>query len=388
MADGSGDTLNITLAPGLAGVSRVDWDALANPDGERFDPFISYDFLDALEASHCVGEKAGWVPWSMLMFSASPGQVARDGAGQNSAFSLALAKHLPTPGAEILTVMKRVIADVKSETAGVQVPMVSNNLTTEIVLKAGSGGDAGAIADAQEQALFEALTKARPGYSFLGEERGLKASTVAAKLNCICGMYRFAHLDGHLAMDPAAHVRRPKVQFVSSTNGVSRSQLADVLNNVQKKYDKYLNISRVDIKKSPELAKAQGVTKTPHVIVFSGNEKIYEFQGPATQAGDGQRGPGRRVQGLCRRAGWSGQGQGRKPDDRRPDAQRSVARGPGGQRAGGAALCHRELSHRPPDGFHRARHFERRDGRARHDPCAVPLRIDHWRAQDPGDGTD
>lgn len=63
----------------------------------------------------------------------------------------------------------------------------------------------------------------------LGEERGLKASTVAAKLNCICGMYRFAYLDGHLAMDPAAHVRRPKVQFVSSTNGVSRSQLADVL---------------------------------------------------------------------------------------------------------------------------------------------------------------
>ncbi len=70
MADGSGDTLNITLAPGLAGVSRADWDALANPEGARFDPFISYDFLEALEASHCVGAKAGWAPHHVLAHDA------------------------------------------------------------------------------------------------------------------------------------------------------------------------------------------------------------------------------------------------------------------------------------------------------------------------------
>jgi site-specific recombinase XerD len=63
----------------------------------------------------------------------------------------------------------------------------------------------------------------------LGEERGLKASTVAAKLNCICGLYRFGHMDGYLAVDPGANVRRPKVEFISSTNGLTRSQLADVL---------------------------------------------------------------------------------------------------------------------------------------------------------------
>lgn len=63
----------------------------------------------------------------------------------------------------------------------------------------------------------------------LQEERGLKKSTTAAKLNCICGMYRFAALDGYLATDPGVHVRRPKVEFVSSTNGLTRSQLADVL---------------------------------------------------------------------------------------------------------------------------------------------------------------
>lgn len=61
-------------------------------------------------------------------------------------------------------------------------------------------------------------------------------------------------------------------------------QIADILNHVEKKYDKYLRVSRVDFKKSPEVAKVQGVTKPPHVIVFAGSEKIYEFQGPATEA--------------------------------------------------------------------------------------------------------
>ena len=83
---------------------------------------------------------------------------------------------------------------------------------------------------------------------------------------------------------PEAPDNRLRVVHYHQPGDPSSEQLADVLNNIQKKYDKYVNVSRVDIKKSPELAKAQGVTKTPHVIVFSGNDKIYEFQGPATQA--------------------------------------------------------------------------------------------------------
>jgi integrase/recombinase XerD len=61
------------------------------------------------------------------------------------------------------------------------------------------------------------------------EERKLKNSTVGSKLNCICGLYRFAYIDGFLPLDPGAHVRRPKVDFVSTTKGLSRSELADVL---------------------------------------------------------------------------------------------------------------------------------------------------------------
>ncbi len=84
MADGSGDTITITLAPGLAGVSRADWDALANPEGDRFDPFISYDFLAALEDSGCTGATAGWEPLHVL---------AHDGARLVGAMPLYLKSH-------------------------------------------------------------------------------------------------------------------------------------------------------------------------------------------------------------------------------------------------------------------------------------------------------
>jgi integrase/recombinase XerD len=63
----------------------------------------------------------------------------------------------------------------------------------------------------------------------LEEERGLKLSSVASKLNAVCGMYRFAAMDGYLANDPGVHVRRPKIDFVSTTRGLSRSELADLL---------------------------------------------------------------------------------------------------------------------------------------------------------------
>lgn len=70
---------------------------------------------------------------------------------------------------------------------------------------------------------FEAWT------SHLTEERGLKLSTVSAKLNAVCGLYKFAAIDGLLPSNPAAFVRRPKIQFVSSSNGLSRGEAADML---------------------------------------------------------------------------------------------------------------------------------------------------------------
>lgn len=66
-------------------------------------------------------------------------------------------------------------------------------------------------------------------------------------------------------------------------NDPASEQLADIFNKVQTKYDKYVIVSRNDIQKHPEIAKAQGVTKAPHVVIFSGTQKVYEFQGLGSQ---------------------------------------------------------------------------------------------------------
>jgi hypothetical protein len=73
------------------------------------------------------------------------------------------------------------------------------------------------------------VRRAEPWARHLGEERCLAKASVAAKLNAVCGMYKFAAMDGYISVNPAAHVRRPKIEFVSTSNGLSRPQLADML---------------------------------------------------------------------------------------------------------------------------------------------------------------
>lgn len=93
---------------------------------------------------------------AMVVFSASPGQIAYDGVGSNSPFAASLARHLDTPNSEILSVMKRVIGDVKLETRDEQTPVINNDLATEIYLKIGEGDAGQSLVFQQEQALFEA----------------------------------------------------------------------------------------------------------------------------------------------------------------------------------------------------------------------------------------
>lgn len=63
----------------------------------------------------------------------------------------------------------------------------------------------------------------------LEEDLGLKKSTVRAKLNAVCGLYKFATIDGLLQVNPAAYVRRPTVQFITTSNALTRSEAADML---------------------------------------------------------------------------------------------------------------------------------------------------------------
>jgi integrase/recombinase XerD len=60
------------------------------------------------------------------------------------------------------------------------------------------------------------------------EDRGLAASTIDRRLSTVCGYYRFAHIDGRIAWNPAQYVRRPKVQ-PSEGHGMDRGELGTFL---------------------------------------------------------------------------------------------------------------------------------------------------------------
>ena len=60
------------------------------------------------------------------------------------------------------------------------------------------------------------------------EERGLAPSTIDRRLSTVCGFYRFAHIDGRIAANPAQYVRRPKVH-PSQGRGLDRREFGTFL---------------------------------------------------------------------------------------------------------------------------------------------------------------
>ncbi|MEO1311718.1 MAG: peptidogalycan biosysnthesis protein, partial [Pseudomonadota bacterium] len=54
----------------IAGMDEVDaeaWDAIANPPGAAYDPFVSHAFLQILEESGSARAEAGWRPMHLLL---------------------------------------------------------------------------------------------------------------------------------------------------------------------------------------------------------------------------------------------------------------------------------------------------------------------------------
>ena len=64
----------------------------------------------------------------LFSFSAAPGQSASDGEGENSEFTAALAKFLPTDGLEIRSVLTLVQQEVYDVSRGKQLPYVESGL--------------------------------------------------------------------------------------------------------------------------------------------------------------------------------------------------------------------------------------------------------------------
>ncbi len=65
----------VRLAPAIADIGREAWDACARMGGAAPNPFVSYDFLSALEESGCVGRRTGWTPAHLAVDDAA-GAVA------------------------------------------------------------------------------------------------------------------------------------------------------------------------------------------------------------------------------------------------------------------------------------------------------------------------
>ncbi len=63
--DGS-DALTVGVFGDLANVNREAWDAIANPPDAPYDPFVSWDFLHALEKSGCASADHGWQPAHLI----------------------------------------------------------------------------------------------------------------------------------------------------------------------------------------------------------------------------------------------------------------------------------------------------------------------------------
>jgi uncharacterized protein len=63
---------SLHVAPGFDRIERAEWDGVANPPGAPFDPFLSWDFLEALERSGCAEASTGWAGRHLLL---------RDGEG-------------------------------------------------------------------------------------------------------------------------------------------------------------------------------------------------------------------------------------------------------------------------------------------------------------------
>jgi tetratricopeptide (TPR) repeat protein len=71
----------------------------------------------------------------LIAFATQPNEVAADGDGVNSPFTVALLKHIETPNIEVDTMFKRVRTTASEMTDGVQLPQTVNSSTGEFYLR-------------------------------------------------------------------------------------------------------------------------------------------------------------------------------------------------------------------------------------------------------------
>lgn len=78
---------------------------------------------------------------------------------------------------------------------------------------------------------------------------------------------------------PAGPLHSVEILHFHLPNDPASELIADHLNKVQAKYCGQVLVTRLDITKQAERAKAEGVTRAPDVVILTGKERAFEFQG-------------------------------------------------------------------------------------------------------------
>ena len=81
MPDG-GDAITIKIIDDIGVVPQAEWDACAAPAGAPLNPFVTHDFLHALERTDCTNAETGWLPQHLMIEDAGgPAEVGKRSPG-------------------------------------------------------------------------------------------------------------------------------------------------------------------------------------------------------------------------------------------------------------------------------------------------------------------
>ncbi len=137
-------------------------------DACRNNPWAERMIKRSMSASRSVSVKRGFAVVRpegdmMITYATLPNSVASDGAGSNSPFARALARHIKTPNTEVSVLMKRVTKDVLEETYGEQRPQQLSQMKREFYFRQTEGGT-------KEKELLATLLTVYPARATAGEE--------------------------------------------------------------------------------------------------------------------------------------------------------------------------------------------------------------------------
>lgn len=164
-----GDNYLVPVKASFASTADVERNGVALSDVfkvmERSSSRLNILLLDACRNNPFAGDGAvgtqGLAPvvapsGTIISFATAPGQVARDGNGEHSPYTAALAENIPTPGVTLEDVFRATRRKVRETTANTQTPWEHSSLLTEFYFRPKTEGS-GSVGAADEVAAWEKI---------------------------------------------------------------------------------------------------------------------------------------------------------------------------------------------------------------------------------------